>query len=1366
MNHLYRYLPQDRLHALLQGAPLPERAYGAALFADISGFTPLFAALAERLGPQRAAEEMARVLGKVYDSLVFQVEQQRGSIIDFVGDAIICWFEERDPFSSPGSLRAATAALAMQRAMVPFADLEILPGVRLALAVKISIAAGATRRFVVGDPAIRQLDVLTGTPLQAMAQAERLARSGEIVLAPAARSTLQGCATLAETRIHPGTGTEFAVLTALATSAPPDPWPAVDTRALTTVQLRPWAPPALSARLRQDDGEVQSELRPIVALFVRFSGIDYDRDPGAGAALDAFVRWVQRTVEHCAGDLLQVTIGDKGSNVHVAFGLTEAHDDAAARAVHAAEALLALPGALRFLRLQIGIASGPARTGTYGSGTRRAYGAIGSDVVLASRLMTAAPPGEMRCSYSVFHQARNKVAFESLPSVRVKGRAGLIRVYRPAQETPPPSVATPAMVGRSAEIAVLDRVLDEVQDGMSRVLLIEGEAGIGKSHLVEMLKDAARERGLSGLSGNGQSIEQQTPYRAWRDVFNDYFNLEATQDVETRRARVAALAPQLIPEHAARLPVLNDILELDLPETDLTQGLDASLRQQNVTLVATALLRAWTQEHPLVLVLDDVHWLDELSWQLALQLIRTLSIQGGSCLCVLASRPLEENSLGDQVFSELRAMPLTRAVTLSALAPEDIRALLADRLQVPSPELPAPLVTLVQTRANGNPFFAQELVFHLRDTGVIQIDAGSETAPAACHIRGDFWAAEHALPDTLHGLILARLDRQPPERQFILKVAAVLGRTFTYAPLRYLLNHYTLISEPILQAHLNALQNADFTFLETRDPELTYMFKHIITQEAAYQTLLFAQRRDLHRTAAEWYELRAEVQSHWPLLAYHYRYAEDVEKERHYLNLAGQAAQKMFANDAAFGFYTRLLTLLDGDIGPDGVEVYLRRGEVLELIGRWDEAEADYRAALALSEERPTLQFMARCQNALGELFRQRGDYAEAQAWFQRAQSSWEALQDVSGRARALVGQGGVARSQGNYPLARAYLETSKRLAQEVHDRLALAEAYKHLAWLDTWEGNLPEAQAGYQVALALARELGDRVLIANGLNNLASALDIKSKLETIQALIVESLAIRQEIGDKAGIANSLYNLGAVFFYSDLGSAQVYFEKSIALMRELGDKAGLVYVLLGLANTLINQERVSHAAACLQEAAALLHETGNKRHIAYLLRQLGLLHSLQGDYAGAQTHFRESIDVYRELGHQTDALHSTCNLALALTAQCEWRAARALYQESLSSARMPDTAIFLVHILVGLIGILLCFGMEAVVARFSAVVGAWLASAPAPLEIFVRRSHERYLDRARAALSPADFEAAWAQGVALPIDRAVDEALALAERLS
>jgi class 3 adenylate cyclase len=226
---LAAYLPQDRRQALARGADLPERTTGAALFADISGFTPLTEALDRALGARRGAEELTRQINRVYDVLIAEVDRYGGSVISFAGDAITCWFNtvgvggwelgagERALIPNPqpptsGALRAVACALAMQTAMRRFAAISLPDGAATALALQVAVASGPARRFVVGDPAIQLLDVLAGATLARMAAAEHLAAKGEVVLDARTAAALSDALQVAEWRIDHETGERFAVV--------------------------------------------------------------------------------------------------------------------------------------------------------------------------------------------------------------------------------------------------------------------------------------------------------------------------------------------------------------------------------------------------------------------------------------------------------------------------------------------------------------------------------------------------------------------------------------------------------------------------------------------------------------------------------------------------------------------------------------------------------------------------------------------------------------------------------------------------------------------------------------------------------------------------------------------------------------------------------------------------------------------------------------------------------------------------------------------------------------------------------------------------------------------------------------------------
>ena len=327
------YLPMDRRQALLRGESLPDSTAGAALFADISGFTPLTAALAQELGLRRGAEELTRLLNEVYEALISQVHLYGGSVIGFSGDAITCWLDGDD------GLRALACGLSMQHAMAPFSSLTTSAGTPISLAIKVAVAAGSVRRFLAGDPQTQTHEVIAGPPLDELARAEHQARRGEVVAAAGVIERAGLRVAVEEWRVDEESGRRFAVIAGLAEPVSPRPWPELPPETLPDSVCRPWLAPAVAARLSSGTKQFLAELRPAVALFLSFRGIDYDADDHAGAKLDAFVRWAQAVVYRHEGILVQLTVGDKGSYLYAAFGAPAAHSDDEARAVQTALAL-------------------------------------------------------------------------------------------------------------------------------------------------------------------------------------------------------------------------------------------------------------------------------------------------------------------------------------------------------------------------------------------------------------------------------------------------------------------------------------------------------------------------------------------------------------------------------------------------------------------------------------------------------------------------------------------------------------------------------------------------------------------------------------------------------------------------------------------------------------------------------------------------------------------------------------------------------------------------------------------------------------------------------------------------------------------
>ncbi|MBN1180220.1 MAG: DUF2791 family P-loop domain-containing protein, partial [Anaerolineae bacterium] len=850
------------------------------------------------------------------------------------------------------------------------------------------------------------------------------------------------------------------------------------------------------------------------------------------------------------------------------------------------------------------------------------------------------------------------------PPVRVKGRVELVQVYRPRAELSSAAASpAPALVGRRAEVARLHAALDDVQSSATRVVFVEGEAGIGKTRLVQVVLEEARARGLTPLLGAGQSIEQQTPYRAWRDVFAAYFDLGALTEPGARRRQVQAAVAQIAPEQAARLPLLNALLDLDLPDTPLTAALDPDLRRQNLHLLLLTLLEAWADRQALVVILEDAHWLDTLSWQLVEQVVRTFWVYGMPLLVAIVNRRLDVGHVGAEALEGLKELPFCETLHIEGLEAADVVELAARRLGVPVGTLPEALAALVQDRSGGNPFFAEELVHALRDRNVIQ------TSPAGAAIVGSLEEAAQTLPDTLHGLILARIDRLPLARQYVLKVASVIGRSFAFTPLHVVYGRwYAATSAVDLRAELLGLDQSDFTFVEALEPELVYVFKHIIAQEAAYQTLLFAQRRELHALVAEWYAGQPGQYAYLPLLVYHSHHAGLSEQERHYAGLAGEQAARYYDNANAVRYFSRAMALTPETEPEARYALLLGREAVYDVLGE-REAQAEDVAALAalavvVGDDRKCAT--AALRQAL--YARAVDDYPTALASAQRAVQLAGQCGDVLIEAQGLHAWGRILRQQGESAASRERLEQALALARRSGNRQEEARSLYDLGSTLYQDADYEGARARYEQAQVLYRELEYKPGLVQCALMFGALHYRMGEYVAAQEQYRQALSDSQSIGWRYGQAFALNSLGNnAFELGDYHTAQTHHEQALAMGREIGHREGIALSLdtLGLIYTM--QGDYAHALTYGQGAMALQREIEDTYSLGYTLNHLGLAWLGLGEVEQAEAAFGEALRLRRDLGQTAAALDDLGGLARAALLRDALPQAQAYVEEVLAA---------------------------------------------------------------------------------------------------
>lgn len=936
---LASYVPRHQLRWMVEGLrprpePFGEEKAGVVLMVDVSGFT----ALTERFAAQGAvgAEQLSGILNRYFGRVTDLISAEGGDVIAFAGDSALAIWTGEDSDLAANVLHAAQAALHIQTELDRY---EAAPGV--ALRQRAGIGCGVLRLMELGGVAGRWQFVVTGAPIREASVANHEAQAGEVVLSAGAAGVAAG--RVAGSDIPSGLLKIDKVSESGAQVFPSAAFSIGDATVEALRSLDNYVPLVVSDRLRAGQGAWIAEFRTLSMVFLNLAD-----DDGVVTALDERLRIIQEILQRYEGTLYQFLMDDKGLTAVCAFGLPPlAHEDDPPRALEAALTMreelerTGVPAAA-------GIATGTVFCGVYGNDERRQYTTLGNTINLAARLMQAADSG-MLCDQATYRasQSASSVHFDAKGELTVKGRSAPVTVFRASRRSDglaaaaATGTATVSIVGREAEREAFTQAIDNlVERGGSGRIVLEGEAGIGKSRLLEefgqrVIEVQKQGRDVPCWRAAGDSIQRSTPYLAWRSVFREALQLGGVPE-NARRERVLAQLTghsELLP----LAPLLNPLLGLDIPQTALTAAMEGAALAENTQHLLVSLLQS-AAPSGLVLLLEDAHWFDSASWRLALLVSRQIK----RLLLVLATRPLAEPPAE---FTALLAMSSTRRLPLAPLETDLALKLVCLRLGVK--RLPPEVARFIAERGNGHPLFSEQLAFALRDAGLIQIVGTQCQVPESATGAG-FDAALAALrfPSTVEGVITSRLDRLPAEVQLTVKVASVVGQNFSGSAVREI---YPVAAEREQIGH-HLEQAEKLALIQRTANEDGYIFQQALTQEVAYNSVPFAQRRQLHRAIGEWLERGSDVQDRYPLLAHHWRLAEDSGKAIHYCSEAGSQALRNHANQEAVRFLTDALQLEEkqGSDGQRSAEWELQLGKAYVNWSKYIEARVHLERGLKL----------------------------------------------------------------------------------------------------------------------------------------------------------------------------------------------------------------------------------------------------------------------------------------------------------------------------------------------------------------------------------------------------------------------------------
>jgi class 3 adenylate cyclase/tetratricopeptide (TPR) repeat protein len=1171
------------------------RIEAATIFVDISGFTAVTEALME-VGIA-GGEMLADIMVAIFEPLIATVYGNGGFISDFAGDAFMAIFP--DTATADSVAHAVQAAWQINRHLVAYPTYDSEYG-SFDFAVKVGVAHGALEWGIVGNADGLRTHYFRGPAIDGCAHAEHQANGGDVLLAP---SVVDAARPWSEFR--PIAAGYFLVesVTPPASIAPIFSAPQTDQNA------RAFIAPAL---LHTDK---RGEFRDVVSIFVNVSGSP--KTDQLVPFIDAFFELLMRY----EGTLCRLDFGDKGCNLLLFWGAPASHENDIQRALDFA---LDLQDATD-LTLRMGVTYRRAYAGFAGAPRREEYTCYGLGVNLAARQMMVAEWHTILLDDAVAQKATGfdtryvehkvfKGFAEPQPIYMLTGRRDRLRKQ----------VYAGQLVGRERELAQLDEAFRPIFDHQCAGLItLIGEAGLGKSRLANAF--LAQQPVKLFLCQADEILRQSlNPFRFW---LRHYFGQSTAATQADNRAQFNKRLDTLLaltPDESFRNELqrtrsfLAALIDIFWPFS-LYDQLEPELRFENTLSALKTLIKAESMVQPVVVLLEDVHWLDADSAEFLKRLMRNVT---DFPFVVLATsrEPLAFKVVEDSVAQT--------TITLGSLGSAALSELVADRL---AREPSQSLITLLDERTDGNPFFVEQMLLYLQENELLDPLLADEAV-----------LEEIIVPTDVRAVLVSRLDRLEPVVRDVVQQASVLGREFQLPVLR------AMVGDTV-ETVLNSAESAAVwrPLTETR-----YLFQHALMRDAAYDMQLRGRLRNLHNNAAHAYEcLNTESYFTAPPfaeIAYHFDNAREVPQAVDYYGKAGEQAKGAYHNEDAVAYFSRGIELSERVDDVASFTLLSGREAVLSWIGDRKGQLDDLQRLSELVQNSGGASSQADIELRTAYLYHVTGQYDLALPHAQHALKLADQLNDDALRFRAYHTWGRILWKQGLFVDARPYLHQALAVAP---DSAASAESLYDLGVTQYYQRNFPQAQdfigrasADYDLSNNEKGKISCSImmgLIKDGLGQFSDA----------QQIYIKTLTFSRTIGWRYGEAFCLEKLSNNSFnHGDFELAQTYQRQALQVNYEIGHQDGIAvgHDLIGLINLfdgeLAAARKEFRAALDIQE-----HITRDRRGAAYTLTHLGRTLTKEGLFEQANAALLKALDIRADLGKSSLMLDT-----LAALAECEF----------------------------------------------------------------------------------------------------------------
>jgi predicted ATPase/class 3 adenylate cyclase len=1190
---MHRIVPQFIIENYRAGRRRGE-FQAASMFIDLSGFSTITDVL--MLDGQRGAEELTGLMYSVFDPLVKGVFEYGGRIVGFAGDGITAVYPVEEDLES-AARNALAAAWSIQQRLASIASLRTAYGA-FPISAKIGLACGDVSWGILQSrDGGKATYYFRGRAVDESAEAEQHAKAGTIILAKSAKELLQGGVQ----------GEDLAGLYSLTGIKGTLP----DTRLIADepIDLRIARLFVPEVALTQD---LRGEFRQVVNLFLRIPAL-------SDGGLQDFIVTLFDLQERYGGMISRMDFGDKGCTMLMLWGAPVTYENDIGRALNFA---IDLQSRVDF-PIAAGITFHMAHAGFVGSALFEDYTCYGWGVNLAARFMTGAKDGAIWLDERIVQRTSKVFNVEYIGEHSFKGFAQKQKVYiLKGRKAEAESFYQGQLAGREVELQKLADSIEPLwRNEYAGVTVIWGEAGIGKSRLVHEFKGSGVfvDQNIHwALCQSDQVLRHSfNPFRYW---LLRYFDILSSPDDSIRLQSFNAKLDELlsnisdavlIDELGRGRAFLAALIDLHWPDSPY-ERMDAQGRYDNTLIALITLLKAESLRQPVILVIEDAHYLDEDSKALLGRLKHALAAGVSYPIAILATSRWEGTKiLVEESFAD-------HNVDLGSLSSEAIALLANDILDRPA----APdLIKLIEQRAEGNPFFAEQIVRYLQQESLLDLNVSGTWVVRAG------WQST-VLPADVTAMLIARLDQLTRQVKEVVQTASVLGREFEIQVLARMLKDDPTLDEKVAEAERAAIWSPL--------KELRYLFRHSLLRDAAYSMQLQVHRRELHALALKALEslYSGELNFHYPELAYHSEQAALVEKARRYLHRAADSARDAYQNAEALDYYSRTLNLVPVNELREHFVLLVERVMLYRRLGDRNMEAADLDRLEQLAQQLNDEACKARVCMLRGDYVLNTGDFQKSILYaVQALDLALSAGEPEITMGARLIASGAYWRL-GKFDEAMHQAQEGFSLAGQLARPSEQGNAL-NLMGLIALEQREPATARGYfEQALAIARTSSDRALEGKSLNNLGnSAGFIEGDYAAAREDYEQTYSICHERGDRPAEGIALGNLGwTAGMQGDFAAARSYQEQALSIAREIGDPYLEAHTLINLSAVAGVQGDVLTALRCADQAGKLTVKMGDRSGEAWALLNKGHAHLLEKNFDQAREAYQRSAGIRAACG--------------------------------------------------------------------------------------------------------------------------------------